>query len=203
MKKHILPALAAATMLLASCDNLKNPSTKNEPEEATADTAVVYREGEAGPAVAVADGDVIDTDALNLPDVDFPEVNLPDVSVRGNDQYSVYGIEETVLFDTDKATIKPSASKALEQIVASIGQRSADKQMRIIGHADARDTKAYNKELSEQRAEAVKNWLVQNGKVEASRITIQPMGESQPVASNATAAGRQQNRRVEIAVLNR
>ena len=202
MKKHFLSVFAAVA-LLSSCDNLKNPSTKNEPEEATADTAVVYREGEAGPAVAVAEGELIDTDKLNLPDVKFPEINLPDVSVRGNDQYSVYGLEETVLFDTDKATIKPSAKKALEQISASIGQRSAGKQMRIIGHADSRDTKSYNKELSEQRAEAVKNWLVQNGKIDAARITIQPMGESQPVASNATAAGRQQNRRVEIAVLNR
>lgn len=202
MKKSLFTILSA-TVLLASCDNLKNPATKNEPEEATADTAVVYRKGEAGPAVAVAEGDLIDTDALNLPAADFPEVNLPDVSVRGNDQYSVYGIEETVLFDTDKATIKPSAAKALEQISASIGQRSAGKQMRIIGHADSRDTKSYNKELSEQRAEAVKNWLVQNGKIEASRVAIQPMGESKPVASNETAAGRQQNRRVEIAVINK
>jgi len=128
---------------------------------------------------------------------------MPDVSVRGNDQYSVYAMEETILFDTDKSAIKSSASKSLEQIAGSIGQRSTNKQIRIIGHADARDTKAYNKELSEQRAEAVKNWLVQNGKIDASRITIQPMGESQPVASNETAAGRQQNRRVEIAVLNR
>lgn len=201
MKKHLLSVLAA-TALLASCDNLKNPAAKNEPEEATADTAVVYREGQAGPAVAVAAGDIIDTDALNLPDVDFPEINLPDVSVRGNEQYSVYGIEETILFDTDKAAIKPSAGKALQQIAASIGQRSAGKQIRIIGHADARDTKEYNKELSAQRAEAVKNWLVQNGKIDSTRVTIQPMGESQPVASNATAEGRKQNRRVEIAVVN-
>lgn len=203
MKKHFLSVLAVATMLLASCDNLKNPSAKNEPEEATADTAVVYREGEAGPAVAVAEGEIIDTDALNLPDVDFPEVNLPDVSVRGNDQYSIYGLEETVLFDLDKATIKPTAARALEQVAASITQRSTDKRLRIIGHTDSLASAGYNKELSEKRAEAVKNWLVQNGKIEASRISIQPMGQSDPVASNATAAGRQQNRRVEIAVLNR
>ncbi|GAA3947182.1 OmpA family protein [Hymenobacter algoricola] len=196
MKKQLL-SLVALVALLSACDNLKNPETKDQPQEATQDTAVVYREGE-GPA------DAIDTSwdmtRAKLADVKYPEVSMSEVSVRGNDEYSVYGIEETVLFDTDKAEIRSGAGKALEQIAASIGQRYATGPVRVMGFADSRGDKSYNKELSAQRAEAVKNWLVANGKIDTGRVSLEPMGESQPIATNATAAGRQQNRRVEIAV---
>ncbi|TGE20373.1 OmpA family protein [Hymenobacter aquaticus] len=207
MKKHLL-SVVALIALLTACDNLKNPETKDQPQEATADTAVVYRDGQtAGDAVAgAADaaGNAVssgwDMTKQKLADVKYPEVNVSDVSVRGNDEYSVYGVEETVLFDTDKADIKAGASKALEQISASIGQRYATGPVYIMGFADSRGDKSYNRELSEKRANAVKTWLSQNGKIDASRVSVEPMGESQPVASNATAEGRQQNRRVEIAV---
>ncbi|MCB2409438.1 OmpA family protein [Hymenobacter lucidus] len=207
MKKHIL-SVVALIALLTACDNLKNPETKDQPQEATADTAVVYRDGETA-AGAVEGAAATATDAVGsgwdmtkakLADVKYPEVNVADVSVRGNDEYSVYGVEETVLFDTDKAEIKAGASKALEQISASIGQRYATGPVYIMGFADSRGDKSYNRELSEKRANAVKTWLSQNGKIDASRVSVEPMGETQPVASNATAEGRQQNRRVEIAV---
>ena len=135
-----------------------------------------------------------------LADVKFKEITLPGVSVRGDSTYNVYSVDETVLFDTDKADIKPGAVEALKQIAGSIGQRYSASQVRVMGFADARGAKGYNKELSEQRAEAVKNYLVANGNIAATRISVEPMGEAMPVASNATAAGRQENRRVEIAV---
>ncbi|GAA4001624.1 hypothetical protein GCM10022408_11130 [Hymenobacter fastidiosus] len=196
MKKQLL-SVVALVALLSACDNLNNPETKDQPQEATQDTAVVYRDGETA---AGAVDSTWDMTKAQLADVKYPEVSTTEVTVRGNSEYSVYGLEETVLFDTDKAEIKPGASKALEQVAASIGQRYATGPVRIMGFADARGDKSYNKELSEQRAEAVKTWLAQNGKIDAGRVSVEPMGESQPVASNATAAGRQQNRRVEIAV---
>ncbi|TGE17182.1 OmpA family protein [Hymenobacter elongatus] len=203
MKKHFL-SVVALIALLTACDNLKNPETKDQPQEATQDTAVVYREGEsaAGGAAPATDavGSGWDMTQAKLADVKYPEVSLADVTVRGNDEYSVYGVAETVLFDTDKADIKPGASNALQQISASIGQRYATGPVYIMGFADSRGDKNYNRELSEQRATAVKNWLSQNGKIDAARVSVEPMGEAQPVASNATAEGRQQNRRVEIAV---
>ena len=201
--------------MLASCNDLKKPETKDQLSEATTDTAVVARDGKTA-ADAVSDAGAktaaMATDAggvaanawdmtkEKLADVKLPEVNLPDISVRGGENYNVYGVEQTVLFDTDKATLKPTATKALQQISASIGQRYGKNEVRVMGFADSRGDKDYNKELSEQRAEAVKNWFVQNGKVDTARISVEPMGEAQPVASNATASGRQQNRRVEIAV---
>lgn len=141
-----------------------------------------------------------DLTKAKLADVKFKEITLPGVSVRGDARYNVYSVDETILFDTDKADIKPGAAAALQQITGSIGQRYAASQVRVMGFADSRGDKRYNQELSEKRAEAVKNYLVSTGNLDATRVSVEPMGEAAPVASNATAAGRQENRRVEIAV---
>lgn len=141
---------------------------------------------------------------LNVPTVKHPEINIssPDFEVRGNDKYSVYSMGENLLFDTDKATIRSDVKQNMDQIVASINQRYGQGQIRIYGHADARADAEHNRELSQQRAEAVKNWLVSNANIDASRISIHPMGESDPVASNQTESGQQKNRRVEIVAMN-
>ena len=209
MKTQLL-SLAAAVLLLASCDNMSKSeaNSKETLADATPDTAVVARTGadaatvasnaadEAGAAVS----NTWDMTKEKLNDVKYPEITSRDVNVRGSDNYNVYGVEDKVLFDTDKSELRPTAKQALEQVSASINQRYGKNDVRIMGFADARGDKGYNKELSEKRADAVKNWLEQNGKIDAARISVEPMGESDPVATNATAAGRQQNRRVEIAV---
>ena len=215
MKKTFL-SLLAATTLLASCSDLKNPQEKDQPQEATADTAVVYRDGQTAAGAAAAAGDAVENAAdkaanaventwdmtkAKLADVKLEEIDLPEITVRGDDRYNVYGLEEKVLFDTDKAEIKPSATRALSEISSSIARRYRGKEVRILGFADSRGDKNYNRELSAKRAAAVKDWLVKNGQMQANMVSIEPMGEEAPVASNATAAGRQENRRVEIAVL--
>jgi outer membrane protein OmpA-like peptidoglycan-associated protein len=205
MMKFLLPGLAA-TLLLASCET-KRSETKDQLGEASQDTAVMARDGQtasqmAGNAAASA-ANAWDMTKAKLADIKFKEVTTPGITVRGDSTYSVYSIDETVLFDTDKAEIKPTAAASLQQITASIGQRYATQQLRVMGFADSRGDKSYNRELSEKRAEAVKNYLVNTSKIDAARVSVEPMGESQPVASNATAAGRQENRRVEIAVRTR
>jgi outer membrane protein OmpA-like peptidoglycan-associated protein len=208
MHKHLSLPLAALALTLGACDGLNKPQAKDEPQEATQDTAVVYRDGKsAADAAGAAAGSVANAAdnwdlSPDLPDVRYDEVTSKDVTVRGNEQYSVYSVDEAVFFDTDKSELKPTAKSTLEQITGSIGKRFADKQVRIMGFADARGSKDYNEELSAKRAEAVKTWLVQNGKIDAGRVSVEPMGEEAPAASNATAAGRQQNRRVEIVVKN-
>ncbi|MBJ6143387.1 OmpA family protein [Hymenobacter sp. BT559] len=215
MNKLTLSLLAAATLSLASCGDLKKTDDKNSLSDATPDTAVVARTGNTAADVATNAADAVDSAAskagsaisnafdltkAKLSDVKFPEVNLPGVSVRGNDDYQVYGVDEKVLFDTDKATIKPSAADALKQITASITQRYAGKDVRVLGFADSRGDKSYNRDLSKQRAEAVKNYLVTTNKLPADHVSTEAFGEEEPAASNATAAGRKENRRVEIAV---
>ena len=202
MKKSFL-SLLAATALLASCET-KHSETKDQLAEAGQDTAVMARTGQtaAGMAAGAADAtdNAWDMTKAKLADVKFKEITSTGVTVRGDSTYNVYSVDEKVLFDTDKSDIKPTAADALKQITGSIGQRYGTSQVRVMGFADSRGDKSYNRELSEKRATAVKAWLNQNGKIDVSRVSIEPMGEAQPVASNATAEGRQQNRRVEIAV---
>ena len=198
MMKFLLPGLAA-TLLLASCET-KHSETKDQLGEAGQDTAVMARDGQSASQMA---GDAWDMTKAKLGDVKFDEVSLPGVTVRGDSSYSVYSVDEAVLFDTDKAEIKSTAAASLQQITASIGKRYTTQQVRVMGFADSRGDKSYNRELSEKRAEAVKGYLVGTGKIDGARVSVEPMGESKPVATNATAAGRQENRRVEIAVRTR
>ena len=161
---------------------------------------MVYRDGKTVGAAAAGVANAWDMTKAKFVDVKFREITLPGVSLRGDEACNVYSVDEKVFFDTDKSNIELGAAEALKQITRSIGQRYAASQMRVMGFADSRDDKSYNRELSEKRAEAVKNYLVAKGRINVARVSMEPMGEAQPIASNATAAGRQKNRRVEIAV---
>lgn len=208
MKITILPLLAAVAFTFASCDNLKKPETKDQPQEATADTAVVYRDGKT-PGAAVADaadkaGNAVDNAFTitrdKLTTRTYPEIKEKGITVSGNDDYEVYSVDEAILFDTDKATVKPSAKGAIEQIVGSIGQRYVGKDVRVMGFADSRGDASYNQKLGQERANAVKSYLVETGKMAADKVSTESFGEQAPAATNATATGRKENRRVEIAV---
>ena len=103
------------------------------------------------------------------------------------------------LFDFDKSVIKPEGRKVLDGVVA----RLQDINLEVIiavGHTDAIGTDVYNDKLGLRRAEAVKAYLVSKG-IEKNRVYTESKGERQPVATNKTAAGRTQNRRVEIEVI--
>jgi outer membrane protein OmpA-like peptidoglycan-associated protein len=106
-----------------------------------------------------------------------------------------------VLFDFDKASIRPDAAQALGKLATVIrGFPSA--QVLLEGHTDSVGNDAYNQSLSERRADAVKTWLVGKEALEAARFRTQGFGESKPVASNDTDQGRQKNRRV-VAVIHK
>jgi OmpA-OmpF porin, OOP family len=101
-----------------------------------------------------------------------------------------------VLFDTGKATLKPGAHATIDRL-AQVLNASRDRHVTIEGHTDSTGSTATNQALSEQRALAVQAALMQRG-VSGSQISSVGKGESIPVASNDTASGRQQNRRVEM-----
>jgi len=103
-----------------------------------------------------------------------------------------------VLFDTGKADLKPSARERLAK-VAGILIAYPDIRVEIDGYTDSTGSLEFNERLSQQRAEAVRSYLSGQG-VNYSTITTQGFGPSQPIASNDTPAGRQQNRRVELVV---
>ncbi len=99
-----------------------------------------------------------------------------------------------VLFDFDKATIKAGYESLFNNAIHVL-KLNPSLTVEIQGHTDSRGSTAYNQRLSENRAQAVKQYLVNNG-IAASRLTTVGFGESRPVASNDTEAGRAQNRRV-------
>jgi outer membrane protein OmpA-like peptidoglycan-associated protein len=106
-----------------------------------------------------------------------------------------------VTFDTNSTMVKPGLYQELDR-VAGIFQRYPDTLIRIEGHTDSVGSEQLNMDLSQRRADSVKNLLVQRG-VASNRMETVGFGESMPVASNDTEAGRQQNRRVEIKVAPR
>ena len=105
-------------------------------------------------------------------------------------------IQADALFDFDKSVVRPDGKKSIDEALDKI--RGVDLEMVIAtGHTDSIGSDAYNQRLSERRAAAVKDYLVSKG-IPASKVTTIGKGESQPVATNKTAAGRQKNRRVDI-----
>ena len=103
-----------------------------------------------------------------------------------------------VLFDTGKYTLRPGAREKLAK-VSGIILAYPSLKLEVEGHTDSVGTDEYNMKLSENRANSVRDYLVQQG-INTSSIAARGFGESQPVATNDTAAGRQQNRRVELVV---
>jgi outer membrane protein OmpA-like peptidoglycan-associated protein/outer membrane scaffolding protein for murein synthesis (MipA/OmpV family) len=101
-------------------------------------------------------------------------------------------------FDFDKADIKPEFKPELDKAAEFIRKYPDVPQIVIEGHTDSRGREAYNQKLSERRAQAVRQYLVDNYSIEAERLVAVGRGESMPVADNATEEGRARNRRVEI-----
>lgn len=104
-----------------------------------------------------------------------------------------------ILFETNKANIKGAASFDLLNKIAAAANRCSSFNMSIGGHTDSVGNEAYNQRLSEARAATVKNYLSQQ-QVESNRMTAQGFGETRPQATNATAEGRAQNRRITFTV---
>jgi len=103
-----------------------------------------------------------------------------------------------VLFDTGQYTLRPGAREKLSKIAGIVVSHPGLK-LEVEGHTDSVGGEEYNQQLSENRAAAVRDYLIRQG-VESQTITARGFGKARPVASNANAAGKQQNRRVELVV---
>jgi len=109
---------------------------------------------------------------------------------------NLIGIQTAIQFETNTADLKPEAIPELEEITNLLLEYPTT-QIIVEGHTDKKGTAQYNLLLSNQRAEAVRNWIIAQG-VGKSRILTKGYGFRQPIASNETEDGRAQNRRVEI-----
>ena len=124
---------------------------------------------------------------------------LSDLKAKQTERGIVLTIGD-VLFAFDKATLSPGAFRNVDKLAVFL-KKHPNRSVLIEGHTDNVGSDEYNLDLSEKRAETVKNALVAK-EVGEERVTTKGYGEKYPVASNNTSDGRQQNRRVEVVILN-
>ena len=105
---------------------------------------------------------------------------------------------EGTLFPYDSDQLMPAARENMRLFAASLVKYASTRAM-IVGHTDSRGTSAYNADLSDRRAQATAMFITGEG-VDRARITTVGRGENEPIATNETEAGRQLNRRVEVAI---
>lgn len=158
----------------------------------------------------------------NIPKVDFPkgdglafymsvypyddgDVYIDDIRIAAGGRSILYeaiaangvAITHGILFDLNSAALRPESTPTLDDM-AKMLKAHTDLKLRIEGHTDNSGSAEINQPLSQQRAEAVKKWLVEKRAIDASRLVAEGIGATKPVASNDTAEGRQENRRVEL-----
>lgn len=120
-------------------------------------------------------------------------------SVKQEARGMVITLSGSILFASNKAELFPTAHAKLDNVVEALGKQDPDAKMVVEGHADSQGAAAYNQELSQRRAEAVRAYLVGKG-IAPARLSAKGMGVDHPIADNKTAEGRANNRRVEIVV---
>ncbi len=144
----------------------------------------------------ILDEDDACPDEAGKPDPDPKKNGCPRVQVTTERVVILDRIE----FDTNKATIRPESDEILEAVRDVLRENPQLTRIRVEGHTDNRGSRAHNRGLSERRALAVVDWLVQHG-IGRERLVAQGFGPDRPVDDNTSAEGRQNNRRVEFHIL--
>ena len=129
------------------------------------------------------------------------EASIPDATVEtvNNGEAIKVTFDSGILFATNSSTVSDASKSALRNFATSLNS-NPDTNIKIIGHTDNTGRVEYNQTLSEKRAKSVYDYLL-NQSVSSNRMSFEGKGITEPVADNSTAAGRQQNRRVEILIL--
>lgn len=145
-----------------------------------------------GGAAGGAIGAIMDSQAEDLQD------KLPNAVVERVGEGIQITFDSGILFAVNAARLQSAAEGNLTDLVASLEDYEGTDVL-VVGHTDSTGEAPYNQSLSERRADAARNFLVGAG-LESGRVTAVGMGETEPIASNDTDAGRQENRRVEVAI---
>ncbi|PCI77749.1 MAG: hypothetical protein COB20_07495 [SAR86 cluster bacterium] len=182
------------------------------------DTALVYRFGgnKSRPAVARAPAAAARPAAAPAPASDADRDGVPDSRDNCPDTPRSYAVdadgcpipveevarvELMVNFDFDRSEVKSEYFSEIEEVVDFMA-RFPDVDIELEGHTDSRGTEVYNLDLSDRRVAAVRQVMIDRFNVQASRVSSRGFGESQPVASNESDAGRAENRRVMTVLIN-
>jgi outer membrane protein OmpA-like peptidoglycan-associated protein len=168
--------------------------------------APVGRSDETAGKVLDITGKVLDIVGL-ASEVKGISLGIPGSHVTVTPQEIRIELAADILFDFDKAELKPQAQQALKQVAQVIRDRAKSTVM-IEGYTDAKGSDRYNQKLSERRAQTVRKWLIERKGLGAVRMTARGYGKNKPVAPNTKPdgsddpEGRQKNRRVEIVIRN-
>jgi len=148
-----------------------------------------------GAAVGALIGQYMDYQAAQL----RKELEGSGVSVSRDGDDIILNMPSDITFAQAQSSLQPQFKSTLNG-VATIFKKNHKTKVSIIGHTDSDGSETYNQNLSENRAQSVAGYLSSSG-VENSRLLIYGRGESEPIASNASASGKAQNRRVEIHIV--
>ncbi|MGE5284274.1 MAG: OmpA family protein [Actinomycetota bacterium] len=148
--------------------------------------------GIAGAAVGGGVGNYMDRQASEM------KRRLPDAAIARQGDKLYVALPSGILFDVNKDEVKPSARDQVGR-AAEVLVKYPDTYITVEGHTDSTGGAEYNQKLSERRAARVRDLLASRG-VAASRLSVHGYGETDPIADNGTAEGRQANRRVQLEI---
>ncbi|MCL9806225.1 OmpA family protein [Flavobacterium amniphilum] len=215
MKKSIIYGIVASFLLgsaLSSCNSIKNANNTQKGAAIGAVSGAVLGgilgnnlgkggKGALGAVLGGVVGGVVGGVIGNKMDRQARSISesLPGAKVeRVGEGIKLTLGENSVNFDFNKATLTPKAKANLDRLIP-VFKEYPDTDIKIYGYTDSKGADNYNLSLSEQRANAVRGYLVAKG-LKSTRFNITGMGEADPIASNESDAGRAENRRVEFAI---
>ncbi len=181
----ILIALAAIT--LRKCD-AEHSDAQRAAEADSSATPI---------ATTVPDWKSVDFSSAATTNSDFTD---SDISTSGNGTYTIYTLGENILFPTDGNDISATGQAKLKMISDVLKKKFESATIGVFGSTDSTGPADENKQLGKERAEAVKSWLTTTGSIPDETVSVQSVGEAEPVATNKTIEGRKQNRNVSIVV---
>ena len=146
------------------------------------------------------DKEIADLESLRVSELESRDKEIAELKAVHSDEGMVLTLGGDVLFKTGGSIVSPGAQASLDRVVQFL-DKNADREVVISGHTDSTGGLETNRILSEKRAAAVGGFLVSRG-ISQSRIATRGFGSTLPLAANETAEGRQQNRRVDIMILN-
>ncbi len=202
-----LAVLVMVTLFLAACVSADDPNRRTKQgavigaAAGAAAGAVVGNKSDnprtgavAGAVVGGAIGAAVGR-RMDKQQAELEQIEGVDVSRPSEDAINV-NVKNEILFDFDSAALRSESRDTLREL-AGVLARYPEQSVSVAGHTDSTGSDDYNQGLSDRRARAVADFLAAQG-VPRSRIAAYGYGESRPVASNATAEGRQLNRRVQV-----
>ena len=201
-----MPAAAQLASILPIVKNVPNASmlikgdtiTVNAPDAAALDKLVADLQA-AAPAMTVKPEAPLDAQAEIDNSLTASQAAMDNLGQNPDPQDVARALSlQVVNFEVDKAVI-PDANKALLDRAVKLMEQVPDMKLMIIGHTDKTADAAYNMKLSEERAQSMKDYLVAQG-VDPTKLMTKGMGETDPIAENATEQGRFRNRRIEFVV---